>query len=229
MNSKYPRLSELESLHSPEDNRSHFYISEEKLNDPLEGPSRVKAFTLIEKELSALDDKSWAFLINEAKPLCIKSNGERGRNQLFEKLNEAKGYCFLKSIGCSSIRFIPRAEQRNIETPDLEGCLNTSQVLCEVKTINISDDLISWRKDGACRDAHNKLTKGSKNKLETTIKKAACQLNCYSVSLDTKKFIYLVITWDNDPDYTNELNNQTRKLFNDMNIVSCDLVIHNET
>lgn len=81
MNSKYIRLSELVSLHHPKDKRSRFYKFWESF---YEIPERVQAFSLIEKELSALDGKSWCFL-----------------------KDEAKGYCFLKLIGCSDIRFIP--------------------------------------------------------------------------------------------------------------------------
>ena len=225
MNSEYIRLSELVSLHHPEDKGSRFYNFWETF---YEIPERVQAFSLIEKELSALDDKSWCFLRDEAKKLCVKSDERRGWNQLFEKLNETKGYCFLKLIGCSDIRFIPRATKNNIETPDLVGWRNTSQALCEVKTINISDDLVSARINISVMSAENKLTAGLINKLESTITKAASQLNSYSKSPDTEKYIYLVIAYDDDLDYRNELNTQTRDLFNAMNLVGVDLVIHNE-
>jgi ribosome-binding factor A len=225
MNSKYIRLSELVSLHHPEDKRSRFYKFWESF---YEIPERVQAFSLIEKELSALDDKSWCFLKDEAKELCVKSDERRGWNQLFEKLNEAKGYCFLKLIGCSDIRFIPRATKNNIETPDLVGWRNTSEALCEVKTINISDDLVSARINISVMSAQNELIAGLTNKFESTITKAASQLNSYSKSPDTEKYIYLVIAYDDDLDYRNELNTQTRELFNAMNLVGIDLVIHNE-
>lgn len=225
MNSEYIRLSELVSLHNPDNKSSRFYNFWETF---YELPERAQAFSLIENELSVLDDISWCFLKEEAKKLCVKSDDKRGWNQLFEKLNEAKGYCFLKLIGCSDIRFIPRETRSNIETPDLVGCKNTSQVLCEVKTINISDDLISARINISGMSAQNKLTAGLTNKLKSTITKAASQLNTYSKSPDTEKYMYLVIAYDDDLDYRNELNTQTRNLFNTTNLVGIDLVIHNE-
>ena len=223
MNSQYSRLSELVSLHPADDKRSRFYNFWKTFN---EIPERVQAFSLIEEELSMLDAISWCFLKDEAMKLCVKSDERRGWNQLFEKLNEAKGYCFLKLIGCSDIEFIPRATKSNIETPDLVGRRSTSQVLCEVKTINISDDFVSARIDGSLMITQNKLTEGMTSKLKSTIYKAASQLNSYSESLDTEKYIYLVIAYDDDIDYRNELNTQTRDLFNTMNLVGINLTIH---
>lgn len=225
MNSKYIRLSELVSLHPLDDESSRFYKFWETF---YEKPGRVQAFSLIENELSALDDMSWSLLKAEAKPLCVKSDERRGWNQLFEKLNEAKGYCFLKEMGCTNISFIPRETKSDIETPDLVGWKNTSQILCEVKTINISDDLVSARINKSGMYAQNTLTAGLTNKLESTINKAVSQLNSYSRLPDTKKYMFLVITYDDDLDYRNELNTQTRNLFNTINPVGIDLVIFND-
>ena len=225
MDSKYIRLNELVSLHPPDDKSSRFYNFWETF---YEIPERVQAFLLIENELSALDDISWRFLKEEAKTLCVKLDERRGWNQLFEKLNEAKGFCFLKLMGCTDIRFIPRETKSNIETPDLVGWNKTSQVLCEVKTINISDCLVSARINISVMSAQNKLTAGLTNKLKSTITKAASQLNSYSKLPDTKKYMFLVISYDDDLDYRNELNTQTRNLFNTMNPVGIDLVIFNE-
>jgi len=222
---KYIRLSELVSLHHPDDENSYFYNFWETF---YESPERVRAFLLIEKELSTLNDISWCFLKEEAKKFCVKPDERRGWNQLFEKLNEAKGYCFLKLKGCSRIRFIPRANKNNIETPDLVGWRKASQVLCEVKTINISDDLLSARRKRSVMCAQNELTAGLANKLKSTITKAASQLNSYSNLPDTEKYIYIVIAYDDELDYKDELNTQTRDLFNTMNLVGVDLVIHNE-
>lgn len=225
MKSAFTRLNELAYLHRPEDERSRFFRFWESF---YEIPERVQEFSLIENELSELDHKSWYFLKDEARELCVKSDERRGWNQLFEKLNEAKGYCFLKLIGCSDIQFIPRATKNNIETPDLEGWRNTSQVLCEVKTINISDELVSARNNILVMLAHNELTSGLKNKLKSTFTKAASQLNSYSKSADTEKYIYLVIIYDDDLDYRRELNAQTRELFNNMKLEGVDLVIPKE-
>lgn len=224
-NSKYIRLSELASLHPLDDKNSRFYNFWETFYD---NPGRVQAFSLIENELSALDDSSWNFLKAEAKTLCVKSDERRGWSQLFEKLNEAKGYCFLKLMGCTNISFIHRETKNNIETPDLVGWKNTSQVLCEVKTINISDDLVSAKINMSGMSAQNTLTAGLTNKLKSTITKAVSQLNSYSKLPGTKKYIFLVITYDDELDYRNELNTQTRNLFNTINPIGIDLAIFNE-
>ncbi len=227
MNNQYIRLNELVSLHSSDNKdyqKSRFYNFWETFYEITE--QRVQAFSLIEKELSALDAKSWSDLKDEAKKFCIIKSDDRGWNQLFEKLNEAKGYCFLKSIGCSDIEFI--ATKNNVETPDLIGRKNTSQVLCEVKTINVSKGLVDARINLTVMEAKNRLDEGMTNKLESTISKAASQLNSYSESLDTEKYIYLVITYDDDIDYREELNIQTRDVFNTMKLVGINLVIHNE-
>lgn len=225
MNHNFERINELVSLHSPDDERSRFYKFWESFSDI---PERVKAFKAIENELLSLDEQAWLFLKNEAKDLILKSNDQRGWNQLFEKLNEAKGYCFLKTIGCIDISFIPRAANNNIETPDLKGSKNGSLLLAEVKTINISDDLVSARKSGSVMIAHNTLTPGLENKLNSTFKKAASQLNSYPQPKNTTKYIYLVATYDDEIDYRNELNAEARDLFKNLNVVNVELVIHNE-
>lgn len=225
MNRNFERLNELVSLHHPDDERSRFHRFWEYFSDI---PERVKAFAAIEDELSSLDQEAWSFIKNEAKDLIIKPNSQRGWNQLFEKLNEAKGYCFLKSIGCSKISFIPRATKNNIETPDLKGWKNGSLLLAEVKTINISDELVSARENGSVMLAHNTLTHGLENKLNSTFIKAASQLNSYSQLAGTTKYIYLVATYDDEIDYRNELNAQARELFKNMSMSIIRLVIHDE-
>lgn len=221
----FERINELVSLHHPDDVRSRFYRFWESFFDI---PERAKAFTAIENELSSLEEQAWFFLKNEAKDLIIKSNCQRGWNQLFEKLNEAKGYCFLKSIGCIDISFIPRATKNNIETPDFKGLKNGSLVLAEVKTINISDELVSARESGSVMKAHNTLTLGLENKLNSTFKKAVSQLNSYPQPEETTKYIYLVATYDDEIDYRHELNAEARNLFQSLGAVNIELVIHNE-
>ena len=224
MNNSYIRVNELVSCH-PNDKGSRFYNFWEVF---YEIPERVQAFKLIEEELSQLDDESWFFLKNEACKLCITSDTNRGWSQLFDKLNEAKGYCFLKSMGCVNIRFIPRAEKENIETPDLEGWKDESNILCEVKTIGISDQEIMARKKIKAQNVNDSITPGLKKKLENTFTKASSQLNSYPVTTNTNKFIYLIITYDDDLDYRDELNQQTRNIFNAMSLADIQLAIHNE-
>ena len=73
---------------------------------------------------------------------------KRGWQALFDVLNEAKGYNHLSGIGCTNIRFIPVSSVPGQKTPDLSGDLAGARVLCEVKTINISEDEATRRTTG---------------------------------------------------------------------------------
>ena len=62
---------------------------------------------------------------------------KNGWGPLFDALNEVKGYKHLKHLGCVDIAFItPSYAQKS---PDLVGHINGRKVLCEVKTINVSE------------------------------------------------------------------------------------------
>src|ERR1039458_3272431 len=78
----------------------------------------------------------------------------RGWQALFDRLNEAKAYRYLTKIGCSSVVFIPRTIK---QTPDSEGWLEGQQILCEVKTINISDEEVNARRSFAVRSVAGRL------------------------------------------------------------------------
>ena len=54
---------------------------------------------------------------------------------MFDILNEAKGYAYLRRIGCTDVAFIKRDDKK---TPDIGAILDRNRVICEVKTINIS-------------------------------------------------------------------------------------------
>ena len=74
-----------------------------------------------------------------------KDPSRRGWQQLFDILNQARAYNYLKTLGCSNILFIPRADNQALRTPDIEAILGSDRVLCEVKTINISQKEIHAR------------------------------------------------------------------------------------
>ncbi len=224
MKYKFPKLFELSNFYLG-DERSYFHNFWDKFE---EEPERVDAFTLVEGELQALDHESWTILRDEAKELCIKSQGGRGWSQLFEKLNEAKGYCFLKNLGCSNVRFIQRAKKKGVETPDLEGTLCGAEVLCEVKTINISDDLIRARRDTTPITRQHTMTPELAKKLTAVISKANSQLNEYATKPLTKRYAYIVIEFDDSVDYRKELNKEARGLFATFKFNQTVLVIHND-
>jgi hypothetical protein len=219
---KFERIRDLSSFYI-NDKNSYFY---KFWNDFESEPLRIKAFTLLEEELQSIDNLSWIQLKEEASNLCLHHNVDRGWSKLFEKLNEAKGYQFLKTLGCKDITFIPRSKNNGIETPDLEARLNDDFMLCEVKTINVSDGLLSAIKNMKVRDVRSTLPEGLKNKLKDVINKAQSQLSgCRD---NATKFIYLVISFDEDLDHRNELNNDVRKLLNSIDLNNIEVVIHNE-
>jgi hypothetical protein len=219
---KFERIRDLSSFYI-NDKNSYFY---KFWNDFESEPLRIKAFTLLEEELQSIDNLSWIQLKEEASNLCLHHNVDRGWSKLFEKLNEVKGYQFLKTLECKDITFIPRSKNNGIETPDLEARLNDDFMLCEVKTINVSDGLLSAIKNMKVRDVRSTLPEGLKNKLKDVINKAQSQLSgCRD---NATKFIYLVISFDEDLDHRNELNNDVRKLLNSIDLNNIEVVIHNE-
>lgn len=224
MNKKFVRLNELASLYS-EKVGSYFHRSRDNvINDEI----FEEQYLLIENELCELDIDSWNFLKEETGSLCTAINGKRGWSPLFDKLNEAKGYCFLKSIEYSIISFIPRAKINGIETPDLMGWRDTSQALCEVKTIHVSDDLIAATENMTVFTSQDTLTSGLRKKLEYTFNKATSQINSYTEFTSPEKFIYLIIEYDDGIFFNKEFNEQTRELFNTMSLTDINLLIHNE-
>lgn len=150
---------------------------------------------------------------------------------MFDKLNEVKGYKFLKSIGCEEVSFIPRSIKHGIETPDLKGYKNGALVLCEVKTKHVSDEFIHARDNSDVIRTDERLPEALEKLLSNTFKKAASQLNSELDSVTSEKYIYLNIEYDNEsvsPHIRRVLNIQTRNVFNSINFIGIKLVIDNE-
>jgi hypothetical protein len=119
---------------------------------------------------------------------------ERGWSQFFDTLNEARGYRYLKATGCSGVRFITCEAG---ETPDLEADLEGARILCEVKTINISDEEANARvSDNKVITSRVDLEEGFFRKLAKVIQKAEQQMDAYGPKLGTRKIVYLVVNFD---------------------------------
>lgn len=93
------------------------------------------AYAGIEETLSRLDENAWIALREKCVPFVTRRSRARGWCQLFDHLNEARGYILLAEMGCSHIRFL----QEKGPAPDLVGELGHCIVLVEVKSINPSD------------------------------------------------------------------------------------------
>jgi hypothetical protein len=150
----------------------------------------------IESELQWLDAASWDELKRELIPLATKRDSKRGWQPLFDKLNEAKGYNYLVSIGCTEVKLIPRSPIEGQKTPDLQGRLGSTTVLCEVKTINISDAECASRKGDHAGTILARLPVEFFNKINSTLETARDQMAIYCPTTGTRKIAFVIINYD---------------------------------
>ena len=177
------------NLNSP---RAYFRADDDKLSNP----QKRKFFVALEQELQGLDAEAWEFLKCEALPRLKAQDSTRGWQQLFDTLNEAKGYNFLVRIGCKDIKFIPRAKTDKVQTPDLRGFLGSAPVLCEVKTINVSEDEANRLASGGVQTIRLYLEKEFFGKLSSVICIATSQLLAFDKDLTSRRIVYVVFNFD---------------------------------
>lgn len=161
-----------------------------------EWPGKKLRFLEIEAELQGLDAEAWAFLKTELTPLLKAKDAARGWQQLFDKLNQAKGYNHLKRLGCAGIRFIPEAKIKGNPTPDIEATENGRTVLCEVKTINASEIEATRRRTGSVGHSTDHLNEQFLGKLRLTVEQAAKQMQAYNADVRARRIAYVVINFD---------------------------------
>jgi hypothetical protein len=183
--SEFPRLSE---LRREAGDPSPYYFDIEDANH-----IQAKHVRETGSDLQGLDAAAWESLKTDLIPLVKKRHPERGWQPLLNKLNEAKGYNYLVRIGCTDVRFIPRSSTR---TPDLKGHSGPTTVLCEVKTINPSDDEFRSRGGHSVGGIVLQLPVAFFDKLRSAMETARDQMVIYSQGADTKKIVYLVINYD---------------------------------
>jgi hypothetical protein len=191
--SQLPRFYELkELLTDPSHPDAYFRNFEDCL---LDEPC-FQTVALWEKKLQGLDPVAWESLKSKASPY-LKRKDAKGRNfqQLFDVLGEASAYNYLReSHGCSRVCFIPESDDR---TPDLEGVRDCVRVLCEVKTINISEDEIRARRGPpTVRKVENRLDNGFLRKLDSDVTNAKSQLRTYDPDSDAQHLVYINICFD---------------------------------
>jgi hypothetical protein len=147
-------------------------------------PQHHKAW---EKRLRQLDERSLEQILERIAPLRDLYDRSKIRTwmPLFDILNEAKGYELLRKLRYSSVSFIPRSESgRTPKTPDLHGNAAFGEALCEVKTINLSDEEIA--DFGNPQDPFYGLPKGLKHKIEADYDQACKQLHSPRVRLESE-------------------------------------------
>jgi hypothetical protein len=188
-----PRLYELKDCIADESSPEAYFHD---FDQNLARSGHVKDIYLrYERDLQGLDDNAWEHLKGEAFPrLTAHDKKGRGWSQLFDILNEAKAYNHLKSRGCTNLRFIPRAKKM---TPDLEGSLAMGRLLCEVKTINISDEETDFRTGRKnVRSGQITLPAEFLKKLRSTVECAKQQLQAFDQGRAAVHFVYLYICFD---------------------------------
>jgi hypothetical protein len=126
----------------------------------------------------------------------------RGLTQFFDKCNEAEAYVFLKEQGFLEVEFIPESRILKNRTPDLSAKGNQGKVLCEVKTINISDE--EAKRNKHLRDAkylpatyETELNDGLLKQIKSQIEEANKQFDSYDSSQQALRYLYLVVNRDN--------------------------------
>lgn len=231
---EFHRLYELRDRIKSPDSLNPFF---EDLDINLQNPQKRIRCCPYEDALQSLDSGSWEFLKNKAANPLTKwdEKNARGQQQLIDILNEALAYSFLKrEIGCSDINFIPKSKENKIETPDLEGRLGHIKVICEVKTINISDDEALTRREMSlschprCDQPPCKLEQGFWDKLRKDLTKAKSQIEAYDSGNETRHMVYIITNFDDMWEYHKEEYYQEIDDFLSKDIIQgIEIVFHN--
>jgi len=185
----FHRLYELKEL-GGDNPDSYFNNLEELLKN------QTNCYTSLAKDINRLDKDSWEFLRKECSNDLCNPDEKRGWSQLFNKLNEVKGYIHLLEKGCNNIKFIPKSTKNNEETPDLEGTSDKVSFLCEVKTINKSDVEIQRVENRECKEVGLHLNEGLRSQLKLVILKAKSQLENYCSDENMERIAYILINND---------------------------------
>lgn len=198
---EFPRVYELKDLIKDHNVPTAYFQDFENSikNDPA-GNIKKGVFFRYELAFQSLDIKAWKFLKNKIKKKNYLTKGHpkgRGWEQLIATFNEAHGYVFLNDMGCSGIQFIPEKNNEGGETPDLRGEFRGNLVLCEVKTLNISDFEVNRRREGLAGDIQGWLDpKFFDTKLKGAIEKAKAQMESFETVANVRRIVYLIPNFD---------------------------------
>ncbi len=128
----------------------------------------------------------------------MRRDPKRGWQTLFDTLNEGLGYAYLHTIDCTDIAFV---ECDSKKTPDLRPKHNERPVLCEVKTINVSQDEADRRErahkgETEATDVPTSVTTGMLGKVTATLAHAICQLAHADPERATRRIVFTVLHFD---------------------------------
>jgi hypothetical protein len=213
-----PRVFELRDLiEQPPAPSAYFHDFESRLGSRL----RRAAWLAREREFQRLDAESWEALKTEARPyLTLPNPNGRGWQQLIDVLNQARAHNYLAEIGCSGVRFVPRGRKK---TPDLEGTLGARKVLCEVKTINISELEANRRNTG--EGGYITFLK----KLANTLDNAKSQMEIYDIGGNSMRIVFLIINFDDSfAEYEDHYYSQIDEHLASEAVQGIDIVFYNQ-
>ena len=225
---RYPLIYEL--VDAIEDRKSPSAYFRDFESEIEESPSKAQVWAAREAQFASMDHLSWEALRSEASPyLTAKDAIGRGWSQLIAILNQARAHNYLKRHGCLEIAFVPRSRKSGIETPDIKASLVEQEVLCEVKTLGISDDEVKARKEMLSRNIQWKLPPQFLTKLSKTIEKAQSQLHSYRTSPQSECIAFLVMNFDDWlGEYKSTYYRQIDEYLSGRKPEECRVVIYNE-
>lgn len=205
-----PRIYELKDMTDQSHSDAYFRNFENRF---AEGRTVLACYERLERQLSALDDEAWGDLKSRAAPVAHIRGSGRGWQTLFDTLNEAKGYVYLRGIGCTGIEFIKRS---NRKTPDLGAFRDGTRVLCEVKTINVSQDEAARRAEIAqgasvVHETSAEVRAEMLKKVSSTLQDGIDQLDCEDPQRVARRIVFTVLNFDDwvgdyQPEYIAQLD-----------------------
>ena len=129
----------------------------------------------------------------EACPyLTARDNKGRGWEQVIAILNQARAYNYLVDVGCRRVHFLKPVKQHKRKTPDLEAELGGKEVVCEVKTLNTSQEEVTRRQTGGVGSGTSVLSAPFFEKLDSVLQKAESQMASYG---DAKHIVFLIVNF----------------------------------
>jgi hypothetical protein len=154
-------------------------------------PARLRQ---IEALLCPLDVNAWEKLLKKTLPFVTERDRRRGYYQLFNHLNEARGWALLFDRGYTEICFIESGANK---TPDFWATKSNSMALLEVKTIGQSDKDIYSIANGPPQVVNmgQMLPDEFKRKVARTIDIAKRQLETHAGTVD-ERIVMLVVHLD---------------------------------
>lgn len=190
-----PRLYELKDAASdPAHPDAYFQNLETRLATRADARDQ---YLKLERTLAALDADAWRDLRDRASAALLLRDGGRGWRALFDTFDEAKGYVYLREIGCANIAFIKRTRRK---TPDLRASQNGVSVLCEVKTINVSQEEADRRAQSeravVTSEVFAQLSVEMLEKITATVKHGVSQLDAEDPQRAARRIVFVVLHFD---------------------------------